>query len=175
MLHEATDVDIEDFAGEFDFSTRYAPSLAQVFEGPIYKYPFKVYFTKKTHFVEYFKIIKTSEVHIPYIPSENIKLITRPWPFAQNTIYLNVAGKNWRVRGHHFYHPVHIGSQVKSLLSQILAKVFNYYQFTETIDKEPKATTTKNLGSVEYVYDISTYINDKPAYFKVIYQVAWTV
>ena len=47
---------------------------------------------------------KTSEVHVPYIPPENIKLITKPWPYAKNTVYLNVANRNWRVEGHHFYH-----------------------------------------------------------------------
>ena len=49
---------------------------------------------------------KTSEVHVPYIPPENIKLVTKPWPYAKNTVYLNVANRNWRVEGHHFYHPV---------------------------------------------------------------------
>ena len=66
---------------------------------------------------------KTSEVHVPYIPPENIKLITKPWPYAKNTVYLNVANRNWRVEGHHFYCPVHVGGQVKSLLSQSLDKV----------------------------------------------------
>ena len=55
---------------EFDYDTKHVPSLAKVFEGPIYIHPFKVYFTKMTHFAEYFKIIKTSEVHVPYIPPE---------------------------------------------------------------------------------------------------------
>ena len=114
-------------------------------------------------------------MHIPYIPPENVKIITRPWPFAQNTIYLNVAGKNWRVEGHHFYHPFCISGQVKSVISQSLAKVFNHYQFTETINEEPKATTTENLGSVEYIYDILTYINGKSTYYKEIYRVTWTV
>ena len=103
---------------EFDHNTRHVPSLAQVFEGPIYNHPFKVYFTKKTHFTEYFKIIKTSEVHVPCIPPENVKLVIRPWPYAKNTVYLNVTNRNWRVEGHHFYCPVHNGGQVKSLLPQ---------------------------------------------------------
>ena len=42
------------------------------------------------------------------------------------------------VEGHHFYHLVHIGGQVKSLLSQSLDKVLNHYQYTETINEEPK-------------------------------------
>ena len=56
---------------------------------------------------------KTSEVHVPYIPPENIKLVTKPWPYAKNTVYLNVANRNWRVKGHHFYHLVRVGGQVK--------------------------------------------------------------
>ena len=95
--------------------------------------------------------------------------------FAKNTVYLNVANRNWRVKGHHLYCLVHISGQVKSLLSQSLDKVFNYYQFTETINEEPKASTTENLGSVEYIYDILTYTNNKPPYYKVIFQVIWTV
>ena len=109
---------------------------------------------------------------MPYIPPENIKLVTKPWPYAKNTVYLNVASRNWRVEGHHFYCPVHIGGQVKLLLSQSLGKVFNHYQFTETINEEPKA---ENLGSVEYIYDILTYTNYKPAFHKVVFQVIWTV
>ena len=178
MLHEVIDIDIGDFVGVLNLTmdTRHIPSLAQVFEGPIYNHPFKVYFTKKTHFTEYFKIIKTSEVHMPYIPPENVKLVTKPWPYAKKTQFTcNVANRNWRVEGHHFYHPVRIGGQVKSLLSQSLDKVFNHYQFTETINEEPKASTTENLGSVEYIYDILTYTNNKPPYYKVIFQVIWTV
>ena len=114
-------------------------------------------------------------MHILYIPPENVKLVTNPWPFAKNTVYLNVTDRNWRVEGHHFYHLVHIGGQVKSLLSQSLDKVFNHYQFTETINEEPKASTTQNLGSVEYIYDILMYINNKPPYYKMIFQVIWTV
>ena len=106
---------------------------------------------------------------MPYIPPENIKLVTKPWPYAKNTVYLNVASRNWRVEGHHFYHPVCIGGQVKSLLSKSLDKVFNHYQFTETINEEPKALTTENLGSVEYIYDILTYTNNKPPYHKVVF------
>ena len=77
--------------------------------------------------------------------------------------------------GDHFYCPVCIGGQVKSLLSQSLDKVFNHYQFTETINEEPKALTTENLGSVEYIYDILMYTNNKPPYHKVVFQVIWTV
>ena len=61
------------------------------------------------------------------------------------------------------------------LLSQSLDKVFNHYQFTETINEEPKASTTENLGIVEYIYDILMYTNDKLPYYKVIFQVIWTV
>ena len=160
---------------EFDYDTRHVPSLAKVFEGPIYNHPFKVYFTKKRHFAEYFKMTKISEVHVPYIPPENVKLVTKPWPYAKNTVYLNVANRNWRVEGHHFYHPVRVGGQVKSLLSQSLDKVFNHYQFTETINEEPKELTTENLGSVEYIYDILTYTNNKPPYYKVVFQVIWKI
>ena len=49
--------------------------------------------------------------------------------------------------------------------------MFNHYQFTETINEEPKALTTENLGSVEYTYDILTYTNNKPPYYKVVFQV----
>ena len=118
---------------------------------------------------------KTSEVHMPYIPPENVKLITKPWPYAKNTVYLNVANRNWRVEGHHFYRPVCVGGQVKTLLSQSLDRVFNHYQFTETINEEPKELTTENLGSVEYIYDILTYTNNKPPYYKVVFQVIWKV
>ena len=88
---------------------------------------------------------------------------------------MNVAGKNWRVKVHHFYHPFCTTGQVKSLISQSLTKLFNHYQFTETINEESKATTTKNLRNVEYTYDILTYINEKPPYYKVIYRVIWTI
>ena len=104
-------------------------------------------------------------MHIPFIPPENVK----PWHFAKSTVYLNVANRNWSVKGHHFYHPICIGGQVKLLLSQSLDKVFNHYQFTETINEEPKASTTESLGSVEYIYDILMYTNDKPPYYKVIF------
>ena len=58
---------------------------------------------------------------MPYIPPENVKLLTKPWPYAKKTQFIcNVANRNWRVEGHHFYHLVCIGGQVKSLLSQSL-------------------------------------------------------
>ena len=61
---------------EFDYDTRHVPSLAKVFEGPIYNHRFKVYFTKKTHFAEYFKM--TEKLSIPR------NLVTeRKYPYDQ--------------------------------------------------------------------------------------------
>ena len=54
-------------------------------------------------------------------------------------------------------------------------QVFNHHQFTEIINEESKATTIESLGSIEYIYDILTYINEKASYYKVIYRVTWTV
>ena len=41
--------------------------------------------------------------------------------------------------------------------------------------KNQRMVTTENLGSVEYIYDILTYTNNKPPYYKVVFQVIWRV